>query len=126
MTDRPHTFTVRSSTTARLAAALVAEPAVGGVSLDDGLLTVRASDFGAFSRLVAGVARRGGIRLFEMLPTDESLESVFSLPGALVTGARMNGVIAMITMRQLLSRRRTLLLGLLGVVLAGGGDRLSA
>jgi hypothetical protein len=60
------------------AAALVAEPAVGGVSLDDGLVTVRASDFGAFSRLVAGVARTRGIRLYEMLPTDESLESVFS------------------------------------------------
>ena len=78
MTDRPHTFTVRSSDDRALAAALVAEPAVGGVSLDDGLVTVRASDFGAFSRLVAGVARAQGIRLYEMLPTDESLESVFS------------------------------------------------
>jgi ABC-2 type transport system ATP-binding protein len=78
MTDRPHTFTVRSSDDRGLAAALVAEPAVGGVSLDDGLVTVRASDFGAFSRLVAGVARTRGIRLYEMLPTDESLESVFS------------------------------------------------
>ena len=78
MTDRPHTFTVRSSDDRGLAAALVAEPAVGGVSLDDGLVTVRASDFGAFSRLVAGVARARDIRLYEMLPTDESLESVFS------------------------------------------------
>ena len=36
-----------------------AEPAVAASTLDDGLLTVRASDFGAFSRLVAGVARDG-------------------------------------------------------------------
>jgi ABC-2 type transport system ATP-binding protein len=78
MTDRPHTFTIRSSDNRALAAALVAQPAVGGVTLDDGLLTVRASDFGAFSRLVAGVARGGEVRLFEVLPTDESLESVFA------------------------------------------------
>ena len=78
MTDRPHTFTIRSSDDRALAAALVAQPAVGGVTLDDGLLTVRASDFGAFSRLVAGVARQGEVRLYEVLPTDESLESVFA------------------------------------------------
>ena len=49
-----------------------------GVSLDDGLITVRTNYFGAFSRAVAGVARRESIRLHELLPTDESLESVFS------------------------------------------------
>ncbi|MEO8245813.1 MAG: ABC transporter ATP-binding protein [Chloroflexota bacterium] len=78
MTDRPHTFTVRSSDDRALAAALVADPAVSGVSLDDGLVSVRASDYGAFSRLVAVAARDAGVRLYELLPTDESLESVFS------------------------------------------------
>ena len=78
MTDRPHTFTVRSSDDRRLAAALVAEPAVSGVALDDGLLSVRAADFGGFARVVSGVARRTSITLYELLPTDESLESVFS------------------------------------------------
>jgi ABC-2 type transport system ATP-binding protein len=78
MTDRPHTFTVRSSDDRRLAAALVAEPAVSGVALDDGLLTIRAADFGTFARIVPGVARRASITLYELLPTDESLESVFS------------------------------------------------
>jgi ABC-2 type transport system ATP-binding protein len=78
MTDRPHTFTVRSSDDRALAAALMNEPSTAGVSLDDGLITVRTNDFGAFSRAVAGVARRSGIRLHELLPTDESLESVFS------------------------------------------------
>jgi len=78
MTDRPHTFTVRSSNDRALAAALMNEPSTAGVSLDDGLITVRTDDFGAFSRAVAGVARRSNIRLHELLPTDESLESVFS------------------------------------------------
>jgi ABC-2 type transport system ATP-binding protein len=78
MTDRPHTFTLRSTDNRALAAALLREPTIGGVELSDGLLTVRTADFGAFSRAVAGVARRAGIRLHELRPTDESLESVFS------------------------------------------------
>jgi ABC-2 type transport system ATP-binding protein len=78
MTDRPHTFTLRSSNDRALAATLIDEPAVTGVTLDDGLLLVRAADFGAFSRAVAGHAQRAGISVFELLPTDESLESVFS------------------------------------------------
>ena len=78
MTDRPHTFTLRSTDNRALAAALLLEPTIGGVELSDGLLTVRTADFGAFSRAVAGIARRAGIRLHELRPTDESLESVFS------------------------------------------------
>jgi ABC-2 type transport system ATP-binding protein len=78
MTDRPHTFTVRSSDDRALGSALLREPTIGGVELSDGLLTVRTADFGAFSRTVGGVARRAEIRLYELLLTDESLESVFS------------------------------------------------
>jgi ABC-2 type transport system ATP-binding protein len=78
MTDRPHTFTVRSSNDRRLAAQLLAEPFVTGVTLDDGLLVARAADFGAFSRSVAARAREADVTLYEVLPTDESLESVFS------------------------------------------------
>ncbi len=78
MTDRPHTFTVRSSDDRALAAALLMVPAIAGVSLDDGKITVHSSDFGALSRSIGGVARRAKISLFELLPTDESLESVFS------------------------------------------------
>jgi len=78
MTDRPHTFTVRSSNDRRLAAQLLAEPFVTGVTLDDGLLVARAADFGAFSRTVAARAREADVTLYEVLPTDESLESVFS------------------------------------------------
>ncbi|HEX6129899.1 MAG TPA: ABC transporter ATP-binding protein [Candidatus Limnocylindria bacterium] len=78
MTDRPHTFTIRSSNDRALAAALVGNPIIGSVEVSDGLLTVGTRDFGEFSRIVAGAARRSGITLHELLPTDESLESVFS------------------------------------------------
>ncbi len=78
MTDRPHTFTVRSSDDRRLAAALLAQPAVFGAELTDGRLTVRVADFAAFTRIVPALARDARISLFEIAPTDDSLESVFS------------------------------------------------
>ena len=78
MTDRPHTFTLRSSNDRRLAGELLEEPAVTGVSIEDGLLVAQAADYGAFSRAVAERARQAQVTLYEVLPTDESLESVFS------------------------------------------------
>jgi ABC-2 type transport system ATP-binding protein len=78
MTDRPHTFTVRASDNRKLAASLVADPAVYGVELNGNDLEVRTSEFAAFTRAVAGVARRADVSIFEIRPTDESLESVFS------------------------------------------------
>jgi ABC-2 type transport system ATP-binding protein len=78
MTDRPHTFRVRSSDNRRLAAAFLAESAVFGAELQDGMLMVRVAEFSGFTRLVARVARTSGISLFEVAPTDDSLESVFA------------------------------------------------
>lgn len=78
MTDRPHTFTVRSSDNRTLAAALVADPSVYGVELQDGILQVRTGEFAAFTLAIPGVARHAGVSIFELRPTDESLESVFS------------------------------------------------
>jgi ABC-2 type transport system ATP-binding protein len=77
MTDRPHTFRVRSSDDRRLASAFMAEPAVFGAELRDDRLTVRVSEFSGFTRSVARVARDAGVRLLEVAPTDDSLESVF-------------------------------------------------
>jgi hypothetical protein len=57
MTDRPHTFVIRSSDNRRLAAALIEVQSVKGVELIDGGLSVRASDFGAFALAVPPVAR---------------------------------------------------------------------
>ena len=78
MTSRPHVFLVRSSDDRRLGSALIGRPAVTGVELTTGGLQVRASDFGAFSRELAGLARDHSVRLRELLPEDESLESVFA------------------------------------------------
>ena len=78
MTDRPHTFTVQSSDNRRLAVALVADESVFGVELDDEHLTVRTSQFADFTRAAPRIAKAEGITLQEVLPTDESLESVFS------------------------------------------------
>jgi ABC-2 type transport system ATP-binding protein len=77
MTDRPHTFRVRSSDDRRLAAAFLAQPTVFGAELRDGLLSIRVHEFGGFTRIVARVARDAGVSLFEVAPTDDSLESVF-------------------------------------------------
>jgi ABC-2 type transport system ATP-binding protein len=78
MTDHPHTFTLRSSDDRRLGAALIAEPSVVGVELMDGWLSVRTADFGAFTLAAPRVAHGSGITIFEILPADRSLESVFS------------------------------------------------
>ncbi|MCY7419660.1 MAG: ABC transporter ATP-binding protein [Chloroflexi bacterium] len=78
MTDRPHTFTIRSSNDRGLAAALLADPAVFGAELADGKLSVRTADFDGFGRALPRLAQGAGISLFEITPTDESLESVFS------------------------------------------------
>jgi ABC-2 type transport system ATP-binding protein len=78
MTDRPHTFTIRSSDDRGLAAALLNDPTVFGVELSPSGLVVRTTDRGAMTRGLARVARDARIRLLEIRPTDESLESVFS------------------------------------------------
>ena len=77
MTDRPHTFTIRSSDDRRLASALVANPSVSGVEVVEGGLSVRSEDYAGFTRLLPRVARDTGISLFEVHPADESLERVF-------------------------------------------------
>jgi len=78
MTDRPHTFTVRSSDDRRLAAALMADPAVFGVELADGRVAIRTADYDGFTRALPRIAKAGGVTLYEVRPTDDSLESVFS------------------------------------------------
>jgi ABC-2 type transport system ATP-binding protein len=78
MTNRPHVFAVRSSDDRRLAVALVAEKSVSGVEIDNTGLTVRASDYGHFTRALPRIALDQGIRLHQLVPSDESLESVFS------------------------------------------------
>jgi ABC-2 type transport system ATP-binding protein len=78
MTDRPHSFTIRSSDDRSLARELLAGPEVEAVEVRDGMLTVRTGDYGALTRSVAAAAQRAGASLLELRPADESLESVFS------------------------------------------------
>ena len=77
MTSRPHVFRLKTSDDRRLAAALVSRDYTHAVELTSKGLQVRTSDFGAFCEQIAGLARDENIRLTELLPTDESLESVF-------------------------------------------------
>jgi ABC-2 type transport system ATP-binding protein len=99
MTERPHQYTIRSSDDRALASAIIAEPSAAGVEivgahdpeaaighrgastgLRDGrsALHVQASDFAGFVHALPRLASRHGIRLYEVQPADESLESVFS------------------------------------------------
>jgi ABC-2 type transport system ATP-binding protein len=78
MTDRPHAFRLRTSDDRVLAAAIVARPTVAGVALEDGRLIVRAEDYAAFTGELAGIARAVGVSIYELIPADESLESVFA------------------------------------------------
>ena len=83
MTQRPHQYTIHSSDDRALASAVIAEPSTSGVELvtDGGGETtvhVQATDFSSFVHALPRVASRHGIRLLEVSPADESLESVFS------------------------------------------------
>ena len=83
MTQRPHQYTIRSSDDRALASALIADPSTSGVQLVTDVLgvstvSVQATDFSAFVHQLPQVASRHRIRLLDVHPADESLESVFS------------------------------------------------
>jgi ABC-2 type transport system ATP-binding protein len=77
MADRPRRVLVRTDSTRTLAAALVGLDVVDGVGVDgEGVMisSTRALDL---ARALPGVARRAGVRLLEVRPLDDSLESTF-------------------------------------------------
>jgi ABC-2 type transport system ATP-binding protein len=78
MTERPHQYTISSSDDRRLAAAIIADGAADTVDLSGGRLAVQASDVGRFVHALPRLATDGGVRLLEVSPADESLESVFA------------------------------------------------
>ena len=97
MTERPHQYWIRSDDDRGLAAAIMAEGSASGVQLvaakdavagttapsvgtrdTGGALHVQATDFASFVHSLPHLASRHGIRLYEVSPADESLESVFS------------------------------------------------
>jgi len=83
MTQRPHQFTIRSSDDRALASAIIAEPSTSGVELvvdasGGSVVQIQATDYSAFIHALPQITSRHGIRLLEVRPADESLESVFS------------------------------------------------
>jgi ABC-2 type transport system ATP-binding protein len=79
MTDRPNRFVLRTSDDRRMASALLVDPSVRGARLrSEGGIELEASDFGRFSEVLPQLAREHGVRLLEVTPADESLESVFA------------------------------------------------
>ena len=83
MTERPHQYTIRSADDRALASAIIADASASSVALvrmrdATRALHVEATDFSSFVRVLPQIAGRCGIRLFEVSPADESLESVFS------------------------------------------------
>jgi ABC-2 type transport system ATP-binding protein len=95
MTERPHQYWIRSDNDRALASAIIAEQSASAVELVTGkgngsgysatgardtsaALHVEATDVSQFVRTLPQLAARHGIRLYEVSPADESLESVFS------------------------------------------------
>ena len=95
MTERPHKYWIRSDNDRALAAAIIAEESASAVELvpdrasgsghavtgardRTAALHVEATDVSRFARALPQLAARHRIRLYEVSPADESLESVFS------------------------------------------------
>jgi ABC-2 type transport system ATP-binding protein len=91
MTERPHLYTVQSNDDRSLAAAVITEGCASAVELvappgggpgvvagQPGVLRVQAIDHNRFVHVLPQVARSHGIRLYQVSPADESLESVFA------------------------------------------------
>ena len=108
MTDRPVQYAVTSSDDRALAALLIAQPSVRAVRLrTDGGLDVEVDDLGSFAVGLPRWARAAGLTLYDLSPSDESLESVFAY---LVAGRSMNMTITKLAAQALLGRRRFWLL----------------
>ena len=78
MTDRPVQYAVQSSDNRALGAVLMAQESVRAVSLRADHLDVQVDDLGSFAVGLPGWARQHDVTLFELSPSDESLESVFA------------------------------------------------
>lgn len=77
MTDKPRRVHVAADRPRALAAALVSLPGVAGVTIGQESLELTTTDPVELSRALPVAARDGAVRVFEIAPADESLESVF-------------------------------------------------
>jgi len=77
--NQPHVIRLRASDPRLLGSALLAEPSIRSIKIDEaGRILAETNDARSFYSLVPGVARKHDVRLFEIEAADESLESVFS------------------------------------------------
>jgi ABC-2 type transport system ATP-binding protein len=78
MDDRPHRISVRCDDARALATGLLANGSAQGVHLEGhDELVVDTADVARFRRSVAVIAQHHGLRLYEVRPIDDDLESVF-------------------------------------------------
>jgi ABC-2 type transport system ATP-binding protein len=77
MDDRPHRLRVGTDRPRQLAAGLLTSGAVLGARVDGDVVLVDTEDVRVFRSAVAAVARDNDARLFEVVPLDDDLDSVF-------------------------------------------------
>jgi ABC-2 type transport system ATP-binding protein len=77
LADRPRSVSVRTPSARALAARLVDEEVVRGVTVDGATVVVSSTSAGELARVLPVAARDVGARLHEVRPLDDSLESVF-------------------------------------------------
>lgn len=78
MDDRPHRIRVRSSDPRMLGSVLLTGSGIAGLEVvDDSTIVVDTEDAAQFRRTIAGVAKDVDVRLLEVQPLDDDLESVF-------------------------------------------------
>jgi ABC-2 type transport system ATP-binding protein len=77
MTDKPRLVRIVSDHPRDLGSLLLRNEKVAGLRIDGQTVEVSTSDAGALAMALPGVARDAGIRVRQILPADESLESVF-------------------------------------------------
>jgi len=78
MDDRPHKIRIRTDQPNRVAGNLLAAGTIMGIELVDAdTVLVETTNVQAFRRTVTAIARDGGARLWEVVPLDDDLDSVF-------------------------------------------------
>jgi ABC-2 type transport system ATP-binding protein len=75
--DRPHKLRVVTDKPRELAAGIMADAEVVGVSIVRGNIVVDTIDVAVFRNSVAAIAKKADARLMEVVPLDDDLESVF-------------------------------------------------
>ncbi len=77
MDDRAHRIRIAATDPRRLATALIERGLVSGVSIDDRTVMADTLDVDSLGRQLAGLSVELGVRLTEVSPLDDDLESVF-------------------------------------------------